>query len=178
MHKPLERTKPNAVFREVRDEDFALLFSLRRDLALQALLLTVPDALDDESLEAWIRRRQQDPGGLFRMVEDGSCGEAIGFVQISQVHRRNRTGYAGVCLAAQARGRGLGQATLRKLIDTSREELGLLKLLSEVRVDNFPALRYNLLLGFRVVGTLNGHFMDGGGVRHDVLFLERALDGS
>ena len=177
MQKPIAPNKPSVTFCEVHEEDLALLFSLRRDPALQTLLLTVPDALDDASLKGWVARRQQEPGGLFRIVRDASCGDAIGFVQISQVHRRNRIGYLGLCIATDARGRGLGQATLRTLIETSRTELGLFKLLSEVRVDNFPALRCHLSLGFHIVGTLKAHFLDSEGVRHDVLFLERLLDG-
>lgn len=176
MHAPVKLDRPRVAFRDVREDDLPMLFGLRRDLDLQSLLLTVPDALDDDALRAWVQRRQADPGGLFRIVEDASCGEAIGYVQISQVHRRNRSGYAGVSLAENARGRGLGQATLGKLIETSRDELGLIKLLSEVRIDNFAALRYNLLLGFQIVGTLRQHFTDGNGTRHDVLFLERLLD--
>jgi RimJ/RimL family protein N-acetyltransferase len=176
MHAPVRPVRPAVVFRDVREEDLPLLFGLRRDLALQALLLTVPDALDDASLRGWIARRQQDPGGMFRAVEEVATGEAIGYAQISQVHRRNRVGYAGIALAAAVRGRGLGQATLATLIRLSRDELGLTKLLSEVRIDNFAALRYNLLLGFRIVGTLRNHFTDAEGVQHDVLFLERLLD--
>lgn len=176
MQKPVAPDPRRVAFRDVTDADFPLLFSLRRDLSLQSLLLTVPASLDDDALKAWIAARQREQGGLFRVVEDASCGETIGFVQIAQVHRRNRIGYAAVCLAARARGRGLGQATLQKLIDTSREELGLLKLMSEVRIDNFPALRYNMILGFRIVGTLKAHFADNDGVRHDVLLLECPLD--
>jgi putative acetyltransferase len=177
MHAPVTLSRPRVVFRDVRDDDLPMLFELRRDLALQALLLTVPEATDDASLHSWVERRQKDPGGIFRIAEDAANGQAVGYVQIGNVHRRNRVGYAGVCLAASARGRGLGQATLAHLIDIAAGELGLVKLLSEVRADNFAALRYNLLLGFRIVGTLRKHFVDGNGTAHDVLVLERLLDG-
>lgn len=173
MHAPVTLERPRVAFRDVREDDLPMLFRLRRDLALQSLLLTVPDALDDAAVNGWIARRRNEPGGLFRIVEDASCGEAAGYVQIGNVHRRNRSGYAGVCLVGNARGRGLGQATLGKLIAIARDELGLIKLLSEVRADNFTALRYNLLLGFKVVGTLRTHFTTAEGVQHDVLLLER-----
>jgi len=162
-------------FRDVVEDDLPLLFELRRDLSLQSLLLTVPDALDDASLQAWVARRRQDPGGLFRMIIDTAANEAVGYTQVSQVHRKNRTGYGGISLAAKARGRGLGQATLRELVRTACEELGLIKLLSEVRVDNFAALRLNLSVGYRIVGTLEDHFTDSFGETHDALLLERKL---
>lgn len=176
MHAPVKPAPPAVVFRDVREEDLPILFGLRRDIALQSLLLTVPEALDDAALRAWVARRQEDPGGMFRVVEEVSTGQAVGYAQISQVHRRNRVGYAGIALVADVRGRGLGQVTLAKLIRVSRDELGLIKLMSEVRADNFAALRYNLLLGFSVVGTLRKHFTDSRDVLHDVLLLERLLD--
>ncbi len=175
MRQEIGSDQARVTFREVRDEDLPLLFELRRDLPLQSLLLTVPDALDDASLRAWVARRREDPGGMFRMIVDTAAGEAIGYTQVSQVHRKNRTGYGGISLAGKARGRGLGQATLRELVRVAREELGLIKLLSEVRVDNFAALRLNLSVGYRVVGTLEAHFTDSLGDTHDVLLLERKL---
>lgn len=176
MHAPVTLSHPAVLFRDVREEDLPLLFGLRRDLALQSLLLTVPDALDDLALRGWIARRQQDPGGMFRVIEEVPAGQAIGYVQIGQVHRRNGVGYAGVALSSAFRGRGLGQATLARLMRVSREELGLGKLLMEVRIDNFAGLKYPLVLGFQIVGTLRSHFTDGDGVRHDVVLLERLLD--
>lgn len=176
MQEPVTRPRPTVRFREVGDDDLALLFAFRRDLALQSLLLTVPDALDDAALHAWVARRKAEPGGLFRMVEDAGAGDTVGFVQVGQVHRRNRSGYLGVSLAENARGRGLGQATLRHLLDVSRDELGLHKALSEVRVDNYPALVYNLKVGFRIVGTIHAHYIDAAGRAHDVFLLEHMLD--
>lgn len=174
MQEPVTRIRPNVRFREVREEDLPLLFAFRRDTALQSLLLTVPDAVDDAALHGWVARRKAEPG-LFRMVEDVATDDVVGFVQVGQVHHRNRTGYLGVSLAENARGRGLGQATLRRLLEVSRDELGLRKGMSEVRADNFPALRYNLQLGFQIVGTLKSHFTDADGVSHNVFLLEHML---
>lgn len=162
--------------RDPRDDDLPLLFAFRRDTALQSLLMTVPDATDDAALHGWVARRRAEPGGLFRMIEEASSGEAIGFVQIGQVHHRNRTGYLGILLAESARGRGLGQAALLRLLAVTRDELGLRKCLSEIRVDNFPSLRTHLQAGFRVVGTLSRHFTDAAGVSHDAFLLEHMLE--
>ena len=175
MHAPVAPDRPAVTFREVRKEDLPVIFALRRDVVLQSFLLTVPDALDDAALHAWLERRQRDPGGLFRVVEDAR-GDVIGYAQISRVQRRNRSGYPGIALAEHARGRGLGQATYRKLIRAARDELGLIKLLSEVRVDNFAAMRYNILVGFRMIGTLRDDYTDGDGRRYDVLLFELMLD--
>lgn len=177
MPAPVTGPRPAVALRAVRDDDLPLLFALRRDRALQSLLLTVPDGLDDAALHGWVARRSAEPGGLFRVVVDVASDTAVGFAQVSQVHHRNRTGYEGLALVPDRRQRGLGQATLDRLVATAREELGLGKLLAEVRHDNFTALRAHLRVGFRIVGTLRRHFLDRDGAPHDVFLLERLLAG-
>lgn len=176
MNAPLAKApSPTVIFRDIVEEHLPQLFELRRDLSLQALLLTIPDGLDEASLHAWVGRRQAETGGMFRMIVDTASEEALGFIQVNSVHRKNRTGYGGICLAAKARNRGLGQAALRELIKVAGNELGLIKLLSEVRIDNFAALRTHLSVGYRLVGTLENHFTDSDSKSYNVFLLERLL---
>lgn len=166
----------HAILREVREDDLDLLFAFRRDSALQAQLLTVPDGLDELALHGWIARRRNEPEGAFLMIEDATNGEAVGYAQVTHVHRNNRTAFGGIVVAAGARGRGLGRAALRELAEFAKAKLGLRKLLAEIRSDNAASHRLHLSLGYRLVGTLERHFTDGSGQTHDVLLVERLLD--
>lgn len=163
------------VFRAPEESDFETLAAIRRNMPLQALLLTVPDATDDQAVHEWLARRLADKDGAFRIVADAVSNDTLGFMQIGQVHRRNKTGYGGIALSERSRGRGLGQTTLRFLIALAQQQLGLTKLLSEIRTDNFAALRMNLAMGYRIVGTMSAHFCDTEGKTHDVLLCERQL---
>ncbi|MGH6806652.1 MAG: GNAT family N-acetyltransferase [Ensifer adhaerens] len=156
--------------------DHPLLFALRRDQDLQSLLLTVPEGTTDADLEAWVLRKRSQPGEAFLAIEDIATGAAVGYVQVTQVHRKNRTGYGGIVLAAGARGRGLGRAALQQLTTFGKAQFGLRKLLAEIRKDNLPSMNLHLALGYRVVGTLEKHFVDAHGQQHDVVLLERLLD--
>ena len=156
--------------------DFSILAEMRRDRDLQAMLLVVPDRADDEAVAEWIARRSSEPNGLFKVIDDEN-GKAIGFVQISQVHRRNRTGYAGIALLPLARGRGFGVAAMKRLLSDARTDLGLEKILLEVRSDNLKALKIYLALGFRIVGVMRSQFRAASGEAHDVSLLERDLKG-
>lgn len=156
--------------------DHPLLFALRRDQDLQSLLLTVPDGTTDADVEAWVERKQSQAGEAFLAIEDAATGTAVGYVQVTQVHRKNRTGYGGIVLAAGARGRGLGRAALQQLTAFAKVEFGLRKLLAEIRKDNLPSMNLHLALGYRVVGTLEKHFADVDDQQHDVVLLERLLD--
>jgi RimJ/RimL family protein N-acetyltransferase len=161
------------VLRQPLDTDFDILASIRRDPAIQDMLMAIPDSTDDEAVKNWIERRCND--GAFRIVADAATQEAFGFVQVSQIHRRNRHGYGGLVLLSHARGYGRGHATVTLLTRLASDELALEKLLLEVREDNLVALKVYHAAGFRVVGTLEDHFRDRDGNAHNVLLLEKLL---
>ncbi len=163
------------IFRSLEERDFETLAAIRRHTQLQALLLTVPDATDDDAVHQWLARRVADRDGAFRIIADAASNDALGFMQIGQIHRRNKTGYGGIALSERSRGRGFGQTTLRFLITLAHQQLGLTKLLAEIRADNFASLRMHLAMGYRIVGTLSAHFCDAEGKAHDVLLCERQL---
>ncbi|WP_260696317.1 GNAT family N-acetyltransferase [Rhizobium laguerreae] len=162
--------------RAVVDGDRPLLFSLRRDSTLQSRLLTVPDATDDAALDAWIERRRSETGGAFLIIEDQASGKAAGYAQITQVHRRNATGYGGLVLAEETRGLGLGRAALVELALHASRGLGLRKLMAEIDIDNGASVGLHLSLGYREVGLLEAHFTDANGMTRDVLLFERRLE--
>ena len=164
------------IFRPPTEGDFRALADMRRDVSMQAMLMAIPEATDDDAVRQWIDRRTREPGGLFRVIADGDAGDAVGFIQVSQVNRRNRNGYGAVAVSARARRPGVGQIAMRELMRAACCDLGLRKLLAEIRIDNFAAIQMNLMAGYRIVGTLAAHFIDAAGGAHDVLLLERRLD--
>jgi L-amino acid N-acyltransferase YncA len=94
-------------------------------------------------------------------------------------HRyRDREAYAGVgefsiYVSRDARGLGLGQATLQSLIEEC-ERRGLWKLVSRVFPENEASLALCRSLGFREVGTYRRHGKLDGKWR-DVVIVERLL---
>ncbi len=180
MHQDLTRPEwpadnGAAFYRKPCDDDFEVLAAIRRDTPMQSLLLTVPESTDDAAIRNWMERREHEPGGMFRIIADIHTNKALGFAQVAQVHRRNGYGYGAIALAPDVRSRGLGQSTLRFLVKFASVELGLRKLLSEVRSDNYAAIRMNLSVGYRIRGTLEGHFMDSDHKTYDVVLFERML---
>lgn len=159
-------------FRGPVDSDFPVLAEIRRDAEMQGLLMAIPDATDDAAVRGWIERRSQDADGAFRIIAETETNAALGYLQISQVHRRNRVGYGGIAISKRARFPGLGQAAMRYLIQLADEELGLAKLMAEIRIDNFPAIQLNLAAGYRIIGTLEDHFRSLERT-YDALLLER-----
>ena len=101
-------------------------------------------------------------------------GEVLGWAALSPYSPR--PAYSGVAeesvyVAAQARGRGVGRALLKALVDRS-ERAGIWTLQAGVFPENRASVTLHLGCGFRVVGVrerigrLNGEW-------RDVLLLER-----
>lgn len=161
--------------RPYRDDDFDVMKRIRSDRDAQHLLLAHPDAEPlDHDISLWIHRRLYDRDGVFLVIDSG--GSAAGFVQISRIHRIDRHGFGGICLEASCRGQGIGLQAMSELFEAATGS-GLRKLLLEVRVDNPIALKLYERCGFRSVGVMRDHYHDGHRW-HDVVLLERMLDGS
>jgi len=169
------RNTEEVLLRPFEERDFEALAGIRRDGGLQSLLLSVPSPEGDGAIREWLSRRQSEPGGSFRVIEKKSTGEPLGYVQVSQVHRKNRYGYLGIVICENTRGLGIGHASLRLLLMHAKQDLGLVKLMAEIRKDNTASVRLHLSLGFRIVGTMEKHFIDVHSRRHDVLLVERSL---
>lgn len=147
---------------------------LRDDLGLQHTLMANPTGTLSEDpkadVVAWVARREA--AGCFRVIDSGYG--AVGFVQLFDIHRKNRFAWLGIALVQNARGNGLGKHALGIAEKIARTELGLRKLLLHVRADNVPARKLYDSAGWRCVGTLHAHYDDGVAL-HDVLIYEKAL---
>ncbi|WP_181161128.1 GNAT family N-acetyltransferase [Labrys okinawensis] len=160
--------------RSPEESDFEFLASLRRDSALQALLLNVVASTDDGAVAEWLERRKTDPNGCFMVIADSETDEPIGFAQITNIHHRNRHGFAGIVIAQNAQGKGLGRIAMESLVAMAKEKHHLEKILLEVRADNLVARSLYQSIGFRTVGTLRSHFRTEDNM-YDVVLMEKQL---
>lgn len=126
------------------------------DIDLQKKLL---GEFDEKKLdfENWLCRRFESP--CFRVGID-SDGKFLGYIQLENIHRNNKTAYLGICLSSEARGKGNGGKMLAALTAIARSELNIRKLLLKVRSDNFPAKRLYERNLFNKVGVLREEYYD------------------
>lgn len=155
---------------EPTDDHFATLARIRRDRVTQDILLAYPpDAPpSDEEVGAWIERRSKDPAGrFFSVIADGQC---VGFVQLTDIHRKGARAFVGIALDDRYRGKGLGRSAIQEVVLLARDRLGMTKLMAEVRADNQRSVGAFAAAGFHQVGALRSHYLG-----QDVLLMERLL---
>ncbi len=159
--------------RELCEKDHAAISRLLADRAMQHLLLAYPPEEGAADLNGWVSRRTDNPGLQFRVVTN-SREEFCGFLQAGNIHFRGRIGWLGMALDPVWRGKGVGRWALLASFAWARDELGLRKILLEVRADNAAAVGLYRGEGFRDVGVMRDHYDDGTSL-HDVLVLEKLL---
>ena len=109
------------------------------------------------NFENWLCRRLEGP--FFKICINNE-DQFLGYVQLVDVNRNNKTAYLGICVSSEARGKGNGNKMLTALIDIAKSELNIRKLLLKVRSDNFPAIRLYERNLFKKVGVLQDEYYD------------------
>lgn len=168
-------SRAERVLRLATSQDMALIAELRSDLALQHMLMAHPASQPAkhpiEDAFAWVKKREA--AGFFRIVA-AADHTALGFVQIFDIHHKNRLGWISIALTPKARGAGMGAAGLTALEQAAISDLGLRKLLLQVRADNGTAISLYDRAKWRRAGCLVDHYDDGASC-HDVLIYEKIL---
>ena len=95
---------------------------------------------------AWVRRKQEDDGPYFSMIEKES-GEFIGNIELMDVH--DGVGELGVAITAAKQDMGFGTEAIPALVRYGMERLGLKRIFLKVYPDNLKAIRVYEKCGFR-----------------------------
>jgi spore coat polysaccharide biosynthesis protein SpsF len=91
----------------------------------------------------WYARRLEDPATRLSIAE--LDGEPIGSVRVDVV---DAVGTVSIAVDPAHRGRGLGTAMLRRLVETTRGDVGLIRLVAEVVPGNEASCRAFAAAGF------------------------------
>ena len=157
--------------RPVAPADHDVLRRLRADVQVQNMLLANPPPGGDPDIAGWVARREAN--GRLWTIADAATDACLGFIQISEIHRKNAYGWLGMALAPEARGRGIAPQAIAAVEDEARA-IGLRKLLRQGRTDNPGAIAAYERAGYSRVGVMREHYDDGERL-HDVLIMERLL---
>jgi RimJ/RimL family protein N-acetyltransferase len=128
----------------------------------------------DQELLEWLDRKRSN--GAIKIIEV-SGGVALGYFQIMEIHRANRSGWIGIAIAPEYRRKGYGKLAMNEIETFAAVRLNLKKLMLQVRVDNETARKLYSKGGWRSVGILQSHYFDGDTFHHVEIF-EKQLNAS
>lgn len=164
----------DTVLRAAEEADMAFLHELRNDLELQMMLMVQPRPNSIQRVREWVARVSGDERSVFFVIASKHQALPVGFVQLVQMDMHHGTAELGICLGAQARGKGHGAAAMKMLEQFAQDVFGIRKLVLRVLARNEGALRFYFSLGFEQVGVHRDHFRQAGAF-HDVVLMEKFL---
>lgn len=127
------------------------------------------DVADPEVRAAWFR-----PGPAHLLAVDGDS--IVGYVTVAPLASWSRhVGELRVIVDPEHRGRGIGQALTRRAM-LEALELGLAKMVIEVRADHQSRIDMFRALGFVPEALLEDHVRDHGGELHDLMVLAHSVE--
>ena len=159
-----------------QESDLEVITEMRNDLALQAQLLARTRGSATPQVRQWLQDRSTDPQGLMLIVASRDDDRALGYLQLSDISDIDQRAELGICLHAQAQGRGVGREALTLVQPYLREVWALRKLSLRVRSDNAQAIACYERVGFERCGLLCQHVHVGGAFR-DIVLMDLFLEG-
>lgn len=162
------------ILRAPHDDDLPMLAELRNDVELQTRLMSIARPNSVERVREWLTRRGSDPDGLFFIVAHRVDNATAGFVQVQRIDWVHGHAWLGICLAASARGVGIGGETLSLVESYLVNRFRLRKLMLEVLAINQRAVGFYSRAGYEIAGIWRRHFYADGQF-HDVQIMEKHL---
>ena len=157
------------VLRARTEDDFDVLYRLSADLATWEERNSGPPVLlSREAYAAKLARvAEEEPDAVAFVVEVD--GAAVGTASLFGFDMYARHAEAGINLAADARGRGIGTEAIRQLVVFGFERRNLRRIHLQAIASNSAALRAYEKAGFIVEGRLREHAWVRGGYEDIVL---------
>ncbi len=163
------------IIRKPKESDIDVLQEIRNDRELQALLLARYRPNDREAVIKWLEGRDKKENEALFVVAR-SEGQCLGFVQLVNIDKKSKLAFLGVCIHPKYQGLGVGKRAIELTHEYAMKELGITKVVLEVKASNTLAIRLYEQLNYRLVGTLKNHFFLGGDY-HDVVIMECIIGG-
>ena len=145
--------KARVRLRNWRESDLPFLLRLRNDVPLQARLLSTARGSDETAVRAWLARKSEGEGRIFRVIADPDNDQPLGYLQADRSDGSPDDWSFGICIAEAFQGGGAGTAALQALEVELSDRFGARNLRLEVDVENERAIRCYDRLGYARTGS-------------------------
>lgn len=153
----MSETSGNVSLRPVGPDDASRLLAWRNRPDVARYMFT-DHPISGAEHAAWFASAMSDRTRRYWIIE--LDGEPVGLANLYDISPPHKRAYLALYLADdRVRGRGVGVATDRFLLQHAFEDLGLEKLCAEALATNEAGIRVHRHHGFRVDGVLRQHIL-------------------
>lgn len=160
--------------RQPEDSDLDLLVSMRNNLNLQAMLMSLPRASNTQRVRDWLNNHLSNPQSVFFIIAEINTNIPCGYIQVTNINFIHRNGELGICIDPSFQGKGYGKQAIYLLEKYIQEVFDLYKLMLKVLENNLTAIHLYEALGYQKIGVYKEHFYHQG-YRHNTVAMEKLL---
>ena len=160
--------------RQPEDSDLELLVSMRNNLSLQAMLMSLPRASNTQRVRDWLNNHLSNPQSVFFIIAETNTNLPCGYIQVTNIDFVHRHGELGICIDPFYQGKGYGKQAITLLEKYIQEVFNLRKLTLKVLEKNFAAVHLYEIFAYQKIGVHKEHFYHQGSWNNTVL-MEKLL---
>jgi len=160
--------------RQPLEEDLDLLTSIRNNVELQTMLMTLPRANTSQRVKNWLTNHLNNPQTIFFIIAENLTNQSCGYIQLVNMDFIHGFGELGICLDTSKQGKGYGKDAIKVLERYIQDTFNLRKIILKVILDNLSAISLYENLGYSKVGIYKKHFYNQGKFS-DVMLMEKIL---
>jgi diamine N-acetyltransferase len=160
--------------RQPEDSDLDFLVSMRNNLDLQAMLMSLPRASNTQKVRDWLNNHLSNSQSVFFMIAEIATNSPSGYIQITNIDFVHRHGELGICIDPSFQGKGYGKQSIFLIEKYIQEVFDLRKLTLKVLEKNHAAVHLYEVLAYQKIGIHKEHFYHKGSW-HNTLVMEKLL---
>jgi diamine N-acetyltransferase len=160
--------------RQPEDSDLDLLVSMRNNLDLQTMLMSLPRASNTQRVRDWLNNHLSNPQSVFFMIAEATTNVSCGYIQITNIDFVHRHGELGICVDLSFQGKGYGKKSICLLEKYVQEIFNLRKITLKVLEKNCTAIHLYEMLSYQKIGMYKEHFYHQGSW-HNTVVMEKLL---
>jgi diamine N-acetyltransferase len=161
--------------RQPEDSDLDLLVSMRNNLGLQAMLMSLPRASNTQRVRDWLNNHLSNPQSVFFVIAEITTNISCGYIQITNIDFVHRHGELGICIDPSCQGKGYGKQAITAIEHYLQEVFNLRKIILKVLEENHAAIHLYEILAYQKVGMYKEHFYHKK-VWHNTVVMEKLLE--
>ncbi|AFY94666.1 GNAT family N-acetyltransferase [Chamaesiphon minutus] len=160
--------------RQPEDSDLALMVAMRNNLELQAMLMSLPRASNNQRVRDWLNHHLNNPQSIFFIIAEITTDLPCGYIQVTNIDFVHRHGELGICIDSSYQGKGYGKQAINAIEQYTQEIFNLRKLTLKVLEKNQVAIHLYETLTYQKIGIYQEHFYNQGTL-HNVVAMEKLL---